>query len=375
MNFHSKGNRAVTAMIHYERANIQKMKGYVPGEQPDSADVVKLNTNENPYPAAEAVIQSLHSIAAESLRRYPQPTARDFCDIAAGMHRVHPNNVLAVNGGDELLRLVITTFVDPHQPIGVAEPTYALYRVLAAIQDCPVVSAQLAEDWSLPQDFAFKMNESGVKLVIITNPHAPSGYLTPVEDLAAIAEQLHGILLIDEAYVDFVDPQLAYNSIHLVGEFPNVIILRTLSKGYSLAGLRFGYGLGAQSIIEPMLTKTKDSYNVNVISQRMAMAALQHHDAASKTWAAVRMERDRLREHLEKLGFICPPSQSNFLLAEVSENSPMAAPDIYKALKQQNIYVRYFNEDRLRNKLRITVGRPDENDILLSALNKLLRKA
>lgn len=358
--------------MRYERQNIQRMIGYAPGEQPATTDVIKLNTNENPYPPADAVMQSLLHISSEALRRYPQADARDFRQLAAQLHDIEPANVLAANGGDELLRLAITTFVEPGQAIGVAEPSYALYRTLAAIQDCPLTTLALPDDWSLPEDFAERMNAAAAKLVFVTNPHAPSGQLAPVARLAEIAARLQGVLLIDEAYVDFIDPQFEYDSAVLVKQFDNVLILRSLSKGYSLAGLRFGYGLGAASLIEPMLTKTKDSYNVDAIAQRLAIAALQNRETIAETWAAVRRERSRLREALGKMGFVCPPSQSNFLLAEVPQRASLDAASIYKALKQRNIFIRYFNEPRLRNKLRISIGTPEQNDQLLGAISSLV---
>lgn len=347
------------------------MTGYIPGEQPASTDVVKLNTNENPYPPASAVMEALAGIDAESLRRYPPPTAIRFREIAARLHGLRPENVIAVNGGDELLRLAITTFVDPGQPVGIVDPSYGLYRVLPAIQDCPVVSVPLEPDWSLPEDMAKRMNDANAKLVIITNPHAPSGLLSGVEKLSRIAEQLHGLLLVDEAYVDFVDPELGYDSIPLVKRFDNVMILRTFSKGYSLAGLRFGYGMGASSLIEPVLTKTRDSYNVDAIAQRLATAALESRDQAARTWEAVRRERSRLIIALRELGLSCQPSQSNFLLATVPGSIAGGAYGLYSALRDRKIFVRYFDEDRLRDKIRITVGKPAENDALLSALREL----
>ena len=356
----------------YERKNIQQMTGYTPGEQPDSFDVTKLNTNENPYPPGEAVMETLRKIDAESLRRYPPPLAKEFRELTAQIHGLTPENIIATNGGDELLRLAITTFVDPHQPIGYAEPSYSLYPVLAEINNSPVVRIPLNGDWSLPQDFAKRLNENRVKLAFIVNPHAPSGLLTNVESLATIADEFDGVLLIDEAYVDFVDPQLNYNAIRLVNRYNNVLILRSLSKGYSLAGLRFGYGLGAQSIIAPMLTKTKDSYNVNAISQQLAVSALNNREQAERTWRTVREERQRLSDRLEKIGLLCPTSQSNFLLATVPESIRGGAKIVYESLKRRNIFVRYFNADRLRDKLRITVGKPEENDMLLKALGELV---
>jgi len=356
----------------FERENIRRMTGYTPGEQPDVADVVKLNTNENPYPPAGAVIEALRGIDAEALRRYPPATARPFREIAARVHGLSPENVIATNGGDELLRMTITTFVDPHQPVGVAEPSYSLYPVLAAIHDCPVVRVPLNADWSIPSDFAKRMNDEGAKLVILVNPHAPSGRLTSIDQLACIAADLDGVLLIDEAYVDFVDPEVNHDAVQLVKQYENVLLLRTLSKGYSLAGLRFGYGMGSVSLIHPMLTKTKDSYNVDVVAQRLAEAALKSRGEAAKTWTAVRTERKRLTERLNALGFSCPESQSNFVLARMSESAEAGARRLYESLKELNIFVRYFDQDRLRDKLRITIGRPEENDALLHALEELL---
>ena len=366
--FESKNDKDKTS---YERENIRKMTGYTPGEQPTTSDVIKLNTNENPYPPTEAVMKALHSIGPEVLRRYPSPTAREFREAAAQIHGLKPENVIAVNGGDELLRLVITTFVDPGRPVGVAEPSYSLYPVLAAIHDCPVVRVPLHEDWSIPHDFGQRMNQAGVKLAILVNPHAPSGRLASVEQLAAIAEEIDGVLLIDEAYVDFVAPELSHDAARLVLSHDNVLILRTMSKGYSLAGLRFGYGLGAKSLIEPMLTKAKDSYNVDAIAQRLAVAAVKSRDEAAKSWQAVRSERKRMIEQLRELSITCPLSQSNFILAMVPEGLGGGARAVYEALKARSILVRYFDQDRLRDKLRITIRTPEENDALLAALREL----
>jgi histidinol-phosphate aminotransferase len=356
----------------YERENIQKITGYTPGEQPDSLTVIKLNTNENPYPPSEAVMRTLRNMKAEVLRRYPPPNAQEFCGVAAQMHGVKPENIIATNGGDELLRLAMTTFVDPLQSIGYAEPSYSLYPVLAEINNSPVVRIPLNENWSLPQDFAEQLNKEDVKLAFIVNPHAPSGYLTDVATLARMAETFKGVLLIDEAYVDFVDPDLHYNSMQLLERYDNVLILRSLSKGYSLAGLRYGYGIGNKSIIEPMLTKTKDSYNVDAISQHLALAALNDRETAAKTWRAVRTERQRLINHLKEIGFVCTDSQANFLLATVPDNLRGGAKFIYESLKRNDIFVRYFDAGRLRGSLRISIGKPDENDVLLKALRKLV---
>lgn len=355
----------------YERKNIEAMKGYTSGEQPEDEGTLKLNTNENPYPPSPAVAAALATFDAATLRRYPPPFADEFRRMAAALHGVEPQNILATNGGDELLRLCVTTFVEPGAVLGIAEPSYSLYPVLAAIQDCSVCAAPLHEDWSLPEDFAKAMNDGGAKLTCITNPHAPSGHLTSAAALDRIATEIDGVVLIDEAYVDFVDPDHGYDAIALVRSHANVILLRSLSKGYSLAGLRFGYAIASQTLIEPMLTKTRDSYNLDRIAQRLACAALESQDYARDTWRRVREERRRLRRELDALGFTCPASESNFLLATCGDAHPRAG-EIYEELKARDILVRYFEQPRLANRLRITVGTPEENDALIAALGEII---
>ncbi|MEX2489947.1 MAG: histidinol-phosphate transaminase [Pseudomonadales bacterium] len=356
--------------MSYERDNIRQMQGYTSGEQPDDRATIKLNTNENPWAPAPAIGEAVRQFDLEDLRRYPQPTADEFRRLAADLHGVKPDNIIATRGGDELLRLVITTFVDPGQPIGMTEPTYSLYPVLAQIQNCPVIKTPLGEDWSLPDDFARTMNESGAKLSLLVNPHAPSGTLLDIETIRKIADAVDSVLLVDEAYVDFVDEDAGYDSISLIEDFDNVIILRTLSKGYSLAGLRFGYGIAAESLIRPMIEKTRDSYNLDAISQTIAETALANRDHAAWTWQQIRTERERLRSALAWLGFSSPESQANFLLVTVN-NTELTAKDVYEKLKHQGILVRYFDQPGLQDKLRITIGTPAENQLLIRHLEAL----
>lgn len=356
--------------MSYERDAIARMSGYVPGEQPARTVVAKLNTNENPYPPCEAVMAALRGIDGHALRRYPSAMADGFRSEAARLHDVAPDHVIATNGGDELLRLAITTFLEPGGPLGIAEPGYSLYPVLAALHDSPLARVPLADDWAVPADIAEQWNRAGARLAMLVNPHAPSGRLKPVAEVAEIARAFDGVLLVDEAYVDFIDPALGYDSVPLVRELPNVLLLRTMSKGYSLAGLRFAYGIGAPGLVAPMLTKSKDSYNVDAVAQALATASLRHRDEAAKTWAAVRGERERIQAALATRGFACPPSQTNFLLATVPA-SHGGAVAVYRGLADAGIYVRWFDQDRLRDKLRISIGTPDENDALLAALDAM----
>lgn len=352
----------------WERDNIAAMAGYVSGEQPDNIDTIKLNTNENPYPPSPAVGRLLRNFDATVLRRYPPARADRFRGLAATLHGVKRENIIATRGGDELLRLVMTTFVDPGVPVGMTYPTYSLYPVLARIQDCPVVEIPLLDDWRLPPGMASDLNAAGVKVTFLVNPHAPSGTLRPLDQVRGLADELNGILLLDEAYVDFVDPDQRHDAVRLLDQCPNMIILRSMSKGYSLAGLRFGYGIGPSGLIEPMLNKTRDSYNVDVLAQEIATAALDDQRHASQGWMAVREERQRLTAAFAAMHIPVAQSQANFLLATLGAR----APSLHRGLRESGILVRYFDAPGLTDKLRITVGTPEENDRLLSHLGRLI---
>ncbi|MBL4582611.1 MAG: histidinol-phosphate transaminase [Gammaproteobacteria bacterium] len=355
--------------MNFERKNIQKMQGYAPGEQTSTADIIKLNTNENPYPPSPQVAAALKSIDVTALRRYPSPMADSFREAASKLHKLSAEQIIPTNGGDELLRLVLTTYVEPLDTIAVCKPSYSLYPVLAEIQGCQLKEISLLDDWSMPEDFLTQLNKSAAKLLILVNPNAPTGALLRADYLAEIAENFSGLLLIDEAYVDFIDPELNYDSISLINSHDNILILRTLSKAYSLAGLRFGYGIGAKSLIEPMMFKTRDSYNTDYIAQSLATAALNSIEYTRENCKRIRQSREKMRTDLRELGLIAPVSQSNFILCQVPES--IGAEKLYQQLKQRNILVRYFDQDRLRDKLRISIGTEAENAALVAAVKEL----
>lgn len=360
----------------YERDNILRLRAYVPGEQPapgQAAGLIKLNTNENPYPPAPEVLKAIGLVDGESLRRYPPPTAPACRQAAAQLHGLSVDQVIFTNGGDELLRLAVTVFCRPRDAdgtaggggLGVAHPGYSLYPILGDIQDTPVTRVPLTPEFALPNDFADRLNASGCGLAIVVNPHAPSGRLETIGQLEGLAKRLQGVLLVDEAYVDFA----AHDALALLEPdrgLNNVLLLRTLSKGYSLAGLRCGYGLGHPDLIAS-LDKARDSYNTNVIGQAAATAALRHRDQAAVTWQKVIQERQRLSDELRRRQYHVYASQSNFLLVRPASD----ARTIYESLKAQGILVRYFDEDPLRDKLRITIGTSQENDCLLAGLDRL----
>lgn len=360
--------------MSYERDNIRQMTAYQWGEQPESADILKLNTNENPYPPSPAVQQALDTFTVDQLRRYPQPTADGLRTRLCELHDVAMENIVITHGGDEGLRLALTTFVEPGSAFGMLEPSYSLYPVLADIQNAVIVRGRLDDDWEMPRDFAHQMNEAGANLCCIVNPHAPSGTLLDADRIGRLASDLNGVLLVDEAYVDFVDPALRHDLVRLIDAFDNLLLLRTFSKGYSLAGLRLGYLLGSPTVIEPILSKTRDSYNVDAISQRLGEAAVGDQAYAEETWRRVRSARRQLRDKLLDLGFGVGISQTNFLLAEVPLDAAGSAEEIYQALKAEGILVRYFSSPALEDKLRISVGSERENERLTNALARLLGK-
>ena len=356
--------------MSFERKNIAKMQGYVPGEQPKDRTIVKLNTNENPYPASPAVADALANIDVEDLRRYPQAIAEDFRQIAADVHGVDAENIIPTNGGDELLRLALTTFVEARDKVIVTQPTYSLYPVLAEVQNCNLEEIALRDDWTLPTDFRESLNRSRAKMCILVNPHAPTGSLLSSTYIEELAESFKGVLGIVEAYVDFVDPAESYNCVPLIDSHQNILILRTLSKGYSLAGLRFGYGISNKSLANPIMFKTRDSYNTDHVSQILACAALQAQDSAQANWEKIRNSRSDLIVALNELGLVTGASQTNFVLAQVPTNH--SAINISQALKDQNILVRHFQQPRLEDKLRISIGTEKENKALLRALKGVL---
>ncbi|MEX0373826.1 histidinol-phosphate transaminase [Spiribacter pallidus] len=357
----------------YERENIQRMAGYQPGEQPDDDRVLKLNTNENPWPPSPAAMAALQQIAEDALRRYPSPTAAAVRHQAARLHGVSTDQIVTTNGGDELLRLAMTTFVPPGAPIGIAEPSYSLYPVLAAIHDSPIEAAELDAQWSLPDDFAERMNAAGVPLTLIVNPHAPSGHLLPAARISQLAAALDGVLLVDEAYVDFAPAD--HDVVGLIARHDNLLVLRTLSKGYGLAGLRLGYGIGAPGLIAPIAEKTRDSYSVDAVADAVGAAALADQDHARSTWQAVCDARGRLTRALEARGFTVPESATNFCLATRPPDSPLSAAAIKDGLKARGILIRHFDTPRLADKIRISVGTPEQNDRLITALDEILAAA
>jgi len=348
--------------MSYFRDNIDALSPYVPGEQPArGAKVIKLNTNENAYPPSPKALAALRGFDPDLLRRYPHPYARQARDAVAAVFDVPADRVLVGNGSDELLTMILRAAAAPGRKVAYPMPTYVLYRTLAQIQDAPIAEVPYDEDYRLPTD-ALAAADGAVTLV--GSPNSPSGTCAPNDELADLAGRLCGLLVIDEAYADFAGT----TAIGLTGRFDNVLVLRTLSKGYSLAGLRLGFAIGSPEIIRG-LSKVKDSYNVSAVSCLVGAAALADQAHKSANAERIKASRAKLTGELRGLGFRVWDSQSNFLLARPPRGD---AERIYRTLKERAILVRYFNQDRLDDKLRITVGTEDENAALVAALREIL---
>jgi histidinol-phosphate aminotransferase len=346
---------------NFVRETVRAMDGYTPGEQPGVSErVVKLNTNENPFPPSPRVIQAIRDIEGESLRRYPNPTADIFRAAAAKLHSVTPDMIIAGNGSDDILTIATRTFVPPGGLIAYPDPTYSLYPVLSRLQDARSVGVPWGERYSLPIEALVATKADAIYLA---NPNAPTGTMIPPAKVKELAAAFSGALLVDEAYADFADE----NCMDLVEECPNVIISRSLSKAYSLAGLRFGYAVAPAPVIFEMM-KAKDSYNTDAISVLAATAAIEDQAYARWTWENVRNERKKLSAELTALGWTVLPSQANFLLATAPDGRGREA---YLGLKHQGILVRHFDKPGLSDKIRITVGQSHENNALLAGIRAL----
>lgn len=350
--------------LSFVRPNIHAMQGYTPGEQPGLGErVVKLNTNENPFPPSPRVMQAIRDIEPEQLRRYPNPAADSFREVAARLWGGTPDMILPGNGSDDILTIATRTFVPPGGILAYPYPTYSLYSVLACIQDARTVMVPWEKNWDLPVDALIR---SGANAIYIANPNAPSGTFVSPARISELIEKFDGLVLIDEAYADFAED----NCVSLVSKYDNVVVTRSFSKAYSLAGLRFGYAIANPGIIQHMM-KVKDSYNCDAISIVGAIAALQDQDHARMTWTHVRQERARLSSELTDIGFEVLPSQANFVFAKVPRGD---GAGMYKALKAMGILVRHFDQPGLKEYLRITIGTSQENNALLSGIRELLGK-
>ena len=348
--------------MSFFRPAVDTLRPYVPGRQPAAgAQIVKLNTNENPYPPSPRALAALAAIEADELRRYPNPVSQEFRQAVADTLNLDPAWILAGNGSDDLLTMLVRSATGPDRPVVYPTPTYVLYRTLAGIQEAPVVEVPFDDDFVLP---VAALAEARGALTFVANPNSPSGTAAPVSTLAYLADSLDGLLVIDEAYVAFADT----DALDLVRRRPNVAILRTLSKSHGLAGLRLGYAIAPPAVIEG-LAKVKDSYNVGAVADRVGAAAIRDTAHVRHVVDRIVGSRQTLAAHFERLGWRVWPSQANFLLVRPPAGD---AARLHRQLEAFGVLVRYFDEPALADTLRITVGTDEQHARLLDALQQIL---
>ncbi len=341
----------------FVRDNISRLAGYVPGEQPQGGKFIKLNTNENPYPPSGKVVEAIQ-VAAEKLVRYPDPVSTAFRLAAGEALNVDPDWIVSGNGSDDILTILTRSFVGQGDLIRLPNPSYILYRTLAEIQGADYEEVDFHDDWSLPKSFSAIDNR--LKLVFLPNPNSPTGTVVSQAEILELADRLPCPILIDEAYVDFAE----FNCIDLVKQNEKIMVSRTLSKSYGLAGLRFGFLVAQPTIIEQLL-KVKDSYNCDALSIAGATAAISDQQWLQGNVAKIKATRQTLQEKLTQLGFDVIPSQANFVWCThpTSEVKP-----IYEYLKENRILVRYMSYPNWKEGLRISVGTDDQINACLSLI-------
>jgi histidinol-phosphate aminotransferase len=371
------------------RPFIHKLHAYVPGEQPKIKGLIKLNTNENPYPPSPRVLKAVKAAVDGRLRLYPNPTAQLLREKLAKLHRCKPENIIIGNGSDELLLLAVRAFVEPtqHATRGTQEPkstvqyfhpSYSLYPVLADIHGAARNAVPLNANFTMPSVPELKRAgwDFNAALTFITTPNAPSGRSYSTAELEKLCRATTGVVVLDEAYVDFAKE----NALKLALKYPHVIISRTFSKAYSLCFQRVGYFVAHPELIAA-LDKIRDSYNVNGLGQIAAQTTLDDLPYYRAHFRKIISTREELSRSLTKLGFRILPSETNFILAKPPGNALPAshrqgtftAKDWLQKLREKKILVRWFSQPEVKDYLRITIGTPAEADALVRAVKAIMR--
>jgi histidinol-phosphate aminotransferase len=346
------------------REAIERMAPYTPGEQPRLGQrLIKLNTNENPYPPSPRVRTAIVNAAGASLRLYPPPRADELVNAAARVYRISREMILPGNGSDELLAMLFRAALTRGDKVAYALPTYSLYDTLAAIQEAQVAAVPLGPGFAQP---LAALAVERAALTIVCNPNSPCGSVAAIAQLDKLACELDGHLLaIDEAYVDFA----AAHALPLVKRHPNIVVLRSFSKSFSLAGVRIGLCFAQPPVIEQLL-KVKDSYNLSRLAVSAGAAALADVDWMRRNVERIKNVRGMTEARLRQMGFEVPPSQANFVLARILGHDMGA---VAAGLRRRGILVRHFPRSAFRDALRISIGTPAEMKALFKALEPLIR--
>lgn len=343
---------------------VRQLTPYVPGEQSRRDRLVKLNTNENPYPPSPRVLEAISQVNGEALRLYPDPDSVQLRRAYAERNGLQQEQVFVGNGSDEVLAHVFQALLKHDQPLLFPDVTYSFYPVWCELYGLAWRQVPLAADFSV-DPAAYAGDKGGI---IIPNPNAPTGLLMGLDAIRGLLQQSPtSVVVIDEAYIDFGGD----SAVGLINEFPNLLVVQTMSKSWSLAGLRVGVAMGSAELIEG-LERVKNSFNsypLDVVAQRAGLAALQDETYFDETCRRVIASRERLRAALVELGFEVLPSAANFILARPPRGQ---AKELFGALRKRGIIVRYFELPRIDEYLRISIGTDAQCDELLAALRELL---
>jgi histidinol-phosphate aminotransferase len=354
-------------MSRYWSDLVKRLTPYVPGEQPVRKDLVKLNTNENPYPPSPRVMQAIAATGADALRRYPDPESTALKQAFADRYSLAPAQVFVGNGSDEVLAHVFQGLLKHDRPLYFPDITYSFYPVWCELYGIEYRNVALTPDFAV--DVAAYPAENGG--IIIANPNAPTGRLLPLKDIRALLDASRdSVVVIDEAYIDFGGESAAV----LIDDYDNLLVIQTLSKSRALAGLRVGVALGSSELVEA-LERVKNSFNsypLDVVAQQAAKAALEDQAYYDDCCRRVVASRERLTAEMTALGFEIIPSTANFILAT---HPGHAAGRLFSQLRERGIVVRYFDKPRIDNYLRISIGTDEDCDALLVALAELLAPA
>ena len=346
--------------------NVRKVVPYTPGDQPTKAHMIKLNTNECPYPPAPGVTEALAGLKPEDFRLYPDPNADSLVSVLAEYYGLEKENVFVGVGSDDVLALAFQTFFNSDRPIVFPQITYSFYDVWADLYKIPYEKKPLAADFHIRKEDYMGANGG----VIFPNPNAPTGLL---EDLSVIEEIVQAnpdvVVIVDEAYIDFGGE----SALPLIKKYDNLLVVQTFSKSRAMAGMRIGYAMGNAKLIRYLndVKFSTNSYTMNRPSLLLGVAAVKDDAYFKRTTAKISATRERVKQALKELGFTFPDAKSNFIFAT---HKSVHAVELFEALKQQNIYVRHFSDPLIDNYLRITIGTDEEMDAFISFVRSYLQK-
>ncbi len=352
-------------MSKYWSKLARKTVPYVPGEQPKDKKYIKLNTNENPYPPSPRVLEAIKEAADDDLKLYPDPSCDKLKLAIADYYNLKKDQVFVGNGSDEVLAFAFMAFFDPNNPILFPDITYSFYPVYANIFNIEYSAIDLDEDFSLPID-AFSPKNGGV---IIPNPNAPTGKAISLESIEKILEEnINQVVIIDEAYIDFGGE----SAIKLINKYPNLLVVQTLSKSRALAGLRVGFALGQEHLIEGLerIKNSFNSYTIDRLALTGAIESIKDDKYFEEMRSKVIATRDRISEELRQIGFDVVDSKANFIFISPPN---IKAEELFNQLKEKGILIRFFNKPRINNYLRVSIGTDEEMDGFIKAVKEIIK--